>query len=63
MGKCLIKFKSPQGVQRTLSLMGEIRNIFAIDVGRYTNNARTQKDNFKKAKSIWDEAMHVVAAA
>ena len=44
-------------------IKGEIRNIFAIDVGRYTNNARTQKDNFKKAKSIWDEAMQVIAAA
>ena len=33
--KCLIKFKSPQGVQQTLSLMGKVRNIFAVDVGRY----------------------------
>lgn len=27
---CLIKFKSPQGVQRTLSLMGKVRNLFAV---------------------------------
>ncbi len=34
--KCLIKFKSPQGVQRTLSLIGKVRNLFAVAVGRYT---------------------------
>jgi putative transposase len=33
--KCLIKFKSAQGVQRLLWLMGKVRNIFAVDVGRY----------------------------
>jgi len=62
-GKCLIKFKSPWGVQRTLSLMGKVRNIFAVDVGRYTNAANIQRDNFQKAKSIWNEAMQVIAAA
>ena len=41
--KSLIKFKSPQGVQNTLSLMGKVRNIFAIDVGRYTKNAEEQR--------------------
>ena len=61
--KCLIKFKSPQGVQQTLSLMGKVRNIFALDVGRYINNARKQKDIFQNAKSIWNEAMQVIAAA
>jgi putative transposase len=40
--KSLIKFKSPQGVQTTLSLMGKVRNIFAIDVGRYTQNAEAE---------------------
>jgi putative transposase len=43
--------------------MGKVRNIFAIDVGRYTNAANIQRVNFQKAKSIWDEAMHVIAAA
>ena len=52
--KCLIKFKSPCGVQQTLSLMGKVRNIFAVDVGRYSNAANIQRDNFQKAKSIWD---------
>ena len=28
--KCLIKFKSPHGVQRTLALMGKVRNIFSV---------------------------------
>ena len=36
--KCLIKFKSPRGTQQALSLMGKVRNIFAVDVGRYINN-------------------------
>ena len=61
--KCLIKFKSPQGVQQTLSLMGKVRNIFAIDIGRYSNNARSQRDNFQYAKSIWNDAMQVITAA
>ena len=43
--------------------MGKIRNIFAADVGRYTNAANIQRENFQKAKSIWDEAMQVIAAA
>ena len=61
--KCLIKFKSPWGVQQTLSLMGKVRNIFAVDVGRYTNTANTQRINFQNSKSIWDEAMQVIDAA
>ena len=52
----LIKFKSAQGVQTTLSLMGKVRNIFVIDVGRYTKNAEDQRSAFAVAKSIWDEA-------
>jgi putative transposase len=34
--KILIKFKSPNSAQSILSLMGKVRNIFAVDVGRYT---------------------------
>ena len=60
--KCLIKFKSPWGIQQTLSLMGKVRNIFALDVGRYTNTANVQRDNFQNAKSVWNEAMQVIAA-
>lgn len=40
--KFLIRFKSPQNVQQTLSLMGKTRNLFAISVGRYTNSAEIQ---------------------
>ncbi len=54
--KSLIKFKSAQGVQTMLSLMGKVRNIFAVDVGRYTKNAQDQRAAFAMAKSIWDEA-------
>ncbi len=61
--KCLIKFKSPWGLQQTLSLMGKVRNIFAVDIGRYTNAANIQRENFQKAKFIWDEAIQEIAAA
>ena len=61
--KSLIKFKSPQGVQDTLSLMGKVRNIFAIDVGRYTKTAQGQRSAFAVAKSIWDEAAQGLLAA
>ena len=61
--KCLIKFKSPCGIHQTLSLMGKVRNIFALDVGRYTNTANLQRDNFQNAKSVWNEAMQLIAAA
>lgn len=54
--KCLIKFKSPQGVQRMLSLMGKVRNLFAIDVGRYTKKASERKVAFASACAIWIEA-------
>jgi putative transposase len=35
--------------------MGKVRNIFAIDVGKYTKNAEDQRSAFAVAKSIWDE--------
>ena len=54
--KCLIKFKSPQGVQQTLSLMGKVRNIFAVDVGRYVKRASERKVVFAAACAIWTEA-------
>jgi len=52
-----------RGIQQTLSLMGKVRNIFAVNVGRYTNTARDQRDNFQNAKSIWNEAMQMISAA
>ena len=54
--KFLIKFKSPGGVQTMLSLMGKVRNIFAIDVGRYTKKAPERKTAFASACVIWMEA-------
>mgnify|MGYP003878847895 FL=1 len=54
--KISIKFKSPIWVQNTLSLMGKIRNIFAVDVGRYTKKASEQRLAFQEAKTIWNEA-------
>ena len=61
--KILIKFKSPHGIQKTLSLMGKVRNIFAIDVGRYTKNNAEQRNAFSIAKGIWDEASLTLLAA
>lgn len=54
--KCLIKFKSAQGTQRLLSLMGKVRNIFAVNVGRYTKKASEQRLAFVAAQTIWLEA-------
>ena len=54
--KCLIKFKSPQGVQSTLSLMGKVRNIFSVEVGRYLKTASARRDSFMAAQAIWHEA-------
>ncbi len=54
--KCLIKFKSPQGAQRLISLMGKVRNIFSVDVGRYTKTAPERKVAFGAACAIWTEA-------
>lgn len=54
--KCLIRFKSPQGVQRTVSLMGKVRNIFSLEGGRYSNPASHQRQAFKEACVIWHEA-------
>lgn len=60
--KILIRFKHPNSVQSTLSLMGKVRNIFAINVGRYTKTAPEQRIAFTAAKSIWDDATQRLAA-
>lgn len=54
--KFLIKFKSSQGVQQTLSLMGKVRNLFAVKVGRYTKKACERRVAFASACAIWAEA-------
>lgn len=61
--KILIKFKHPNVAQCTLSLMGKVRDIFAVNVGRYTKTAPEQRIAFASAKSIWDEATHRLLAA
>ena len=54
--KCMIRFKTPQGTQRTLSLMGKIRNLFAVYVGRYTKKASDRKSEFTNSLLIWNNA-------
>ncbi len=54
--KCLIKFKSPKGVQQIVSLMGKVRNIFAVDVGRYVKRALERRFAFAAACAIRAEA-------
>lgn len=61
--KCLIKFKSPHGIQKTLSLMGKVRNIFSVNVGRYLNPAVRRRSAFRDALSIWDEASRQILCA
>jgi transposase-like protein len=56
--KCLIRFKSPQGVQRTVSLMGKVRNLFALEAGRYSKKAHERRKTFETACQTWSEAAH-----
>ncbi len=61
--KSLIKFKSPGSLQQTLSLMGQVRNLFAINVGRYTKKARERRLAFENATAFWNNATHGIIAA
>ncbi|MBA3284401.1 MAG: IS6 family transposase, partial [Nitrosopumilus sp.] len=61
--KCLIRFKSPAGVQRLLSLMRKVRNIFSVSVGRYKNTASNQRQAFAAAKNIWLQAEQQILVA
>ena len=54
--KSLIKFKSPKGTQLLLSLMGKVRNLFAVTVNRYKHNAPIRRQNFEAAMFIWNTA-------
>lgn len=58
--KVMIKFKSPFGVQKLLSLMGQVRNLFALSIGRYKKAAHIQRGNFQEAKNIWQQTAHNV---
>jgi putative transposase len=59
--KCLIKFKSSQGAQSVLSLMGRVRNLFAVAVGRYTKSALQRRITFEAARTLWGEATEMLA--
>jgi len=61
--KCLVKFKSPHGVQKMLVLMGRTRNIFSVAVGRYKNSAEERRCQFNLARDIWDDAAHEILCA
>lgn len=47
----------------TLPVMGKVRNIFAVNVGRYTKTELEQRITFASAKSIWEEATQRLLAA
>ena len=53
--KSLIKMKSPIYSQKMLKLMGLLRNYFAVDVGRYKNNAQKRKNNLERAFAVWTQ--------
>ena len=61
--KCLVKFKSPQGAQKMLVLVGRTRNIFSVSVGRYRNSAEERRCQFNLARDIWDDAAHEILCA
>lgn len=61
--KCLIRFKSPAGAQNFIALMGTIRNLFAVAVGRYTKPAQKRRNQFQSAKEIWKAAAHELLCA
>ena len=56
-GKCLIRFKHPSSLQRTVELMGKTRNLFAIMVSRYKQKAHVRRFKFKLAMDIWKSAL------
>jgi putative transposase len=61
--KCLIRFKSPAVAQSAIALMGKVRNLFVVAVGRYTNSAHQRKNQFQKAKEIWQDTASEIFCA
>ena len=51
--KSMIKFKTPQGTQRLLSLTGAVRNLFSIYIGRYKKTAKKRLERLRSALSLW----------
>lgn len=54
--KCLIKCRSAPGAQKLLALTGKVRNIYSVEVGRYTKGASDQRLVFAGAQTLWLEA-------
>jgi len=52
--KSLIKMKQVVTAQRLLKLMGLLRNLFAVNVGRYSKSAETRKAQLNKAFECWN---------
>jgi len=52
----ILGIKRQQLLLPLLSLMGKVRNIFAVEVGRYKKKAPNQRLAFAAAKAIWLEA-------
>ena len=46
--------------RQTLSLMGKVRNIFAVDVGRYIKRASERRIAVAAACAIWTEATQLL---
>ena len=46
--------------RQTLSLMGKMRNIFAVDVAQYIKRASERRVAFAAACAIWTEAAQML---
>lgn len=44
--------KAVATAQQMLNLMGLTRNLFAVDVGRYSNSATVRKQNLKRLLAL-----------
>ena len=51
--KSLIKFKSPKGTQLLLSLMGNVRNLFAVTVNRYKQGTQLLLSLMGKVRNLF----------
>ena len=54
--KCLIKFKTIHGAQRAIALMGQTRNLFSVQVGRYKITPATlRRKTFYQSRDFWNQ--------
>lgn len=61
--KCVIKFKSHEGVQNMLSFMKKVKNNFYVVIERYLKSASHQREACIAAQSIWGEAAQGIIRA